>query len=155
MWVDGQYLQQAIGSAQGYALGLLTTSTGTTTTSRFDQYELLARSRVIACLQFAGYPAPSSTLPTYAAGDQGEVTNAFLRQLVSAILLNDCYALVPGIELPEKTQSAISLGVSMCDAVYNKRLPVPGLTAVPENGYGGVQVSAGRPQRFNLRNTGF
>jgi len=141
-WIDGTYVQNAIGSDQGYSLGLLTTSTGTTTTDRFTQYELLSRSRVIACLQFAGYPAPSATLTTPAdTADPVNVTNAFLRQMQAAVLFNDCYALVPGIELPKTTLNAIATGVAMLDAVYSKRLPVPGLTATAMDGYGGSKFN--------------
>lgn len=142
MWIDGTYVQNAIGSDQGYSLGLLTTSTGTTTTDRFTQYELLSRSRVIACLQFAGYPAPSATLDTPAdAADPVNVTNAMLRQMQAAVLFKDCYALVPGIELPSGAADAIATGIAMLDAVYAKRLPVPGLSAVPLDGYGGSQFN--------------
>jgi len=141
-WLDGTYLQNAVGSPQGYALGLLTTNSGTTTTSRFDQYELLARSRVISVLLFAGYPAPSATLTTPAdAADPVNVTNAFLRQMACSILLNDCFALVPGISLTDAAQAAIRVGTSMLDAVYEKRLAVPGLSAIPLDGYGGSQFN--------------
>lgn len=141
-WLDGTYLQNAVGSPQGYALGLLTTNSGTTTTSRFDQYELLARSRVISVLQFAGYPAPSATLTTPAdASDPVNVTNAFLRQMTCSILLNDCYSLVPGIKITSEAQAAIRVGLTMLDALYEKRLAVPGLTAVALDGYGGNQFN--------------
>lgn len=147
-WLDGTYLQNAIGSDQGYSLGLLTTLTGTTTTDRFTQYELLSRSRVIACLQFAGYPAPSATLATPAdAADPVNVTNAMLRQMQMAVLLKDCLAMVPGIELAASAADAIATGISMLDAVYAKRLPVPGLTATALDGYGG--------SKFNTATNGY
>lgn len=137
-WLDGTYLQNAVGSPQGYSLGLLTTNSGTTTTSRFDQYELLARARVTGVLQFAGYPAPSATLSSASSAD---VTNAFLRQIACSILLNDCYALVPGIKITSEAQASIRVGLTMLDAVYDKRLPVPGLTATAIDGYGGNQFN--------------
>lgn len=141
-WLDGTYLQSAIGSDQGYSLGLLTTSTGTTTTTRFTQYELLSRARVIAALQFAGYPAPSATLPTPSSTeDPVNVSNAFLRQIQFAVLLKDAYAFIPGIELPAAAATAIATGISMLDAVYAKRLPVPGLTATALDGYGGSKFN--------------
>lgn len=164
-WIDGSYVQNAIGSDQGYSLGLLTTSTGTAITARFTQYELLSRSRVIAALQFAGYPAPSATLTTPSSTDDPvNVTNAFLRQIQFAVLLKDCYALVPGIELPAAAATAIATGISMLDAVYAKRLPVPGLSATPLDGYGGSKFNTTAPTYppiqtspvfRNLRGSGF
>lgn len=163
-WIDGTYLQAAVGSSQGYALGLLTTSTGTTTTDRFTQYELLARGRVIAAMQFAGYPAPSATLPTYTVGDPGEVTNAFLQDMTCGILLSTVYNLVPGIEISDATQSAINAGPRMVAALRDGKLPVPGLTATAIDGYGGSQFNTAAnayppivtsPIFRKLRGTGF
>jgi len=50
----------------------------------------------------------------------------------------------------------------LLDAVYSKRLPIPGMEPLAANGYGGVQFTStspyspeGRPRRFMLRGTGF
>lgn len=163
-WVDVDYLNNAIGSGQVYALQLSTSLGGTTPTDRFTQYELMARARVIAVLQHAGYQAPSATLPTPAsAGDATDVANGFLQQMVASVLLNDVYALIPGISLPDKTATAIGIGQSLMTAVYDKKLPVPGLTAVARDGYGGNKFNTtanGIPpvltsKAFNLRKTTF
>lgn len=145
-WIDATYLQNAVGSSQVTALGL--------TSGVLTQYELEARSTVLAVLQYAGYPDPGDTLTA------GTVTTAFLQKLVAAIVLRDAYALRTGIEISEQTQETISHGVSLLDAVYNKRLPVPGLEPVARDGYGGVKFTptsgtSARPQIFNLRGTGF
>ena len=59
-------------------------------------------------------------------------------------------------------QDAITQSAGLLDAIYAKRLPVPGLDPAARDGYGGVQFTpssvysvGGRPKRFNLRNSGF
>ncbi len=161
-WIDGTYVSNTIGSAQGYALGLLTTSTGTTITARFTQYELLGRGRVIAAMQHAGYEAPSATLPTYSAGAPGEVTNAFLQDMVAGIMLSTVYGLVPGIEISDATQAAINAGPRMCAAVRDQKLPIPGMQPTAVDAIDGSQFNTDPsyiPERtspvFQLRKSSF
>jgi hypothetical protein len=127
-WIDGQYLFNAIGGAQTFALGLTASAVSTDITPRFTQYELEARSGVLSAMQLAGYPLPSDTL---SADASAAVTNAFLQRMVAACVLRDAYGLLPGIELSQITAGAINQGLSMLDSIAavdtEKRKPIPGL----------------------------
>jgi hypothetical protein len=136
-WIDGTYVQNAIGSAQGYALGLLTTSTGTTTTARFTQYELLARGRVLSAMQSAGYPLPAATL----TGASDDVTDAFLRDMTAGIMFSTAYGMLPGIEISDATQAAINAGPRMCAAVRDQKLQIPGLQPTAADAIDGSQFN--------------
>jgi hypothetical protein len=77
-------------------------------------------------------------------------------------MVRDAYAMRKGIQLPQAAQDAITQSAGLLDAIYAKRLPVPGLDPAARDGYGGVQFTpssvssvGGRPKRVNLRNTGF
>lgn len=120
-WFSALYVQDAIGDDQAQSLGLLSALSAVTT--RLTQYELLARARVSAVLQHAGYTPPGVTLSE--TTDAEQVTAAFYRQMAFAIVLRDACANVPGIELPQAAQDSIGVGLSMLDAVYAKKLPVP------------------------------
>ncbi len=132
-WVSSAYLDDAIGSDQVTALGL------TTGTTRLAQYEIAARATVLSALQYAGYPAVGETLDTSSAA--AAVTSAFLQKMCAAIMLRDAYSLIPGITLTAEAQAAISQGLTMLDAVYDKKLPVPGMAPVAIDGYGGVKFN--------------
>jgi len=142
VWVDAPYLVDAIGLDQVQALGLSTD--GIVATSRLTQYELAGRGTVSAVMQYAGYTTPEATLPTPVDADAVQnLTNAFLRKLVASIILRDVYALVPGIDVSEGMQAAISVGLTMLDGVYDKKLPIPGMQPGTLDGYGGSQFNAG------------
>lgn len=132
-WIDQTYLTNAIGAAQVTALGL------TDASARLIQYELLARSRVIAALQYAGYADPGDTLTE--TTEAQKVTAAFYKQMAAAVLLRDAFALIPGIDISQAAQAAIGSGLALIDAVYEKKLPIPGATANTLDGYGGSQFN--------------
>lgn len=136
-WIDSTYLQNMIGSSQVTALGL----TGDVLT----QYEASARATVLAVLQFAGYASPGDSLTA------GQVSTAFLQKLTAAILLRDAYGMRKGIRLSSEAADLISQGVGMLDAVYAKKLPVPGMEPVAQNGYGGVRFSPSSSSSTNGR----
>ena len=147
-WVTTTYVDAFIGQGQRVALF--------GTTAVFDQFEIGARATVQSVLQYAGYEALGSTLSA------GTITEAFLQKLVAAIMVRDAYAMRKGIQLPQAAQDAITQSAGLLDAIYAKRLPVPGLDPAAADGYGGVRFTpssiysvGGRPKRFNLRNTGF
>ncbi len=126
-WIDATYLEQSIGTAAVTALGL---SGGTLT-----QYELAARSTVIATMQYAGYAAPGTTI------DTASVSGAFLAKLCSALIIRDAYQYRKGVRLPFDPSGTISEGLFLMDSVYNKRLPIPGLEPDTLAGYGGNKGS--------------
>lgn len=142
-WVSSDYLNNAVGSGQVTALGL--------TGDVLSQFELSARATVTSVLQYAGYADPGATLT------EGALATAFLQKMTAAILLRDAYALRVGIELSPQTQEVISHGLSMLDAVYAKKLPIPGLEPGTRDGYGGVKFTSSttHPRAFNLRGSSF
>lgn len=147
-WVDQTYLISMIGTNQVTALGL-------TTGARLTQYELDARSTVQSVLQYAGYQQFTDTLD--ASNATVAVTAAFLQKITAALIVRNALALLPGISLPEAVDAAITRSLSMLDAVYNKKLPVP--NAQPSSAEvalgGAVFNTAATPRRFNLRGTTF
>lgn len=140
-WVDATYLNNAIGTANVSALSL--------TGSVLTQYELDARSEVVSVIQYAGYSAPGPTMSTAAS-----VSNAFLRSLCAGVILQKAYAYRKGIRMSPEVADAITRASAKLDAIYQKRLPVPGLTPSTRAGYGGSQFSPttgddGRPAVFS------
>jgi hypothetical protein len=149
-WIDGAYVVNAIGQTQAYRLGLISAPTGTyTDTSALTQYESEARGVVAAVLVFAGYPVPSAIAGT-------EDYAGLLRRLARAIMLRDVYAMRPGIAMPDATANMIGVAQGELNAVYEKRLPVPGLTPTAIAAIGGVSFSSasGTPFR-SLRGSTF
>lgn len=147
-WVTTTYVDSFIG--QGQRVALFPTSTV------FDQYEIAARATVTSVMQYAGYADPGATLTT------GSISEAFLQKITAAIMCRDAYSMRKGIQLPQGAQDMISQAAGLLDAVYSKRLPIPGMEPLSANGYGGVQFTStspyspgGRPKRFMLRGTGF
>lgn len=136
-WITPEYLDNAIGTEQAQALGL--EDGAGAGTSRLDQYELEARTTVITVLQYVGYPSPLPVLVD--SSDGAAVTNSFLKKLAFAVLVRDVYNQVPGIVLTQEQSDAISVGLSMIDAVYNKKLPVPNMKVNTADGYGGAQFN--------------
>ena len=165
-WINVAYLQDAIGAEQVVALGL-STSAGALT-SRLTQYELAGRSVVASAMQFAGYASPLATLVE--VSDAEQVTGAYLKKMCAAIMLRDCYALIPGIDLTAAAQQAIGMGLSMLNGLVtsdvNLKIPIPGLQPNTLDGIGGVKFNTeatyvGAPQPMTspafrvLRGSGF
>lgn len=151
-WVDTTYVDAFIGETQRQRL--FADTAGTYSAAVFAQYELGARATVISVMAYAGYPAPSDTLTA------GLVSTAFLQKLLAAVMVRDAYGTRKGIRLAQEASDAIAQALGMLDAVYAKKLPIPGLEPASKDGYGGVQFSptsgeSGRPRAFNLRGTGF
>lgn len=139
-WVTQSYLENMVGTDAVSALGL-------SSASILGQFELSARARVITVMQHAGYPTPADTL------DTTDVTGAFLAGLCACVLLRDAYQLRKGVSLKEAAASAISEGIGALDAIYDKRLPIPGMDPDPLGGYGGTKGSpyigtGARPSAF-------
>lgn len=127
-WVTEAYVKNSITTAATTALGL----TGTV----FTQFEAEARSTVVAAMQHAGYAAPAS-ITIDGTSDAG----SFLAQLVTSIVLRDAYQLRKGVRLPFDPSSRISDGLSRLDALYEKKLPIPGMEPDSLDGYGGSKGS--------------
>lgn len=128
-WVDQTYLTNAVGTAVVSALGL-------TSGDALTQYELDARAEVSSVIQYAGYSAPGPTMDAAAS-----VSNAFLRSLCAGVILKKAYASRKGIRMSPDIADAITDARARLDAIYQKRLPVPGLTPSTRAGYGGSQFS--------------
>lgn len=154
-WITQTEIDNAIGSTQSTALGL------TTGSARLTQYELQARATVSAAAKRAGYGPWTATLPTSSNDEQLDA--AFLQKMTLALMLRDAYALVPGIALTAQAQAAISQGLSMLDAFYEKTLPLPSASPNTLDGVGGVkfntdqqaQVAATSPVFRSLRGSSF
>lgn len=138
-WVNSDYLGHMIGTGAVGALGL--NNDGDT----FDQYELEARATVSAVMQYAGYTAPDSI-------DRTTVTGAFLAKLCASVLVRDAYGNRKGVMLPPFVQD----GLDMLDAVYQKKLPIPGLSPNTRDGYGGLKVASStvKPARYGRGDLG-
>jgi len=126
-WVDGTYLNNAIGTAAVSSLGL----SGNVLT----QFELAARSTVVATIQYAGYTSPGDTI------DTTTVAGAFLAKLTAALVLRDAYQLRKGVRLPFDPSGTISEGLFLLDAIHSKKLPIPGMTPDTLGAYGGNEAS--------------
>lgn len=149
-WVDAAYLTNAIGAQQVASLGL------TTGSDRLTQAELDARATVLSVVEFAGYGGQfTETLSV--ATESAKVTSYFLKGLCAALIIQATLDLVPGIQLTGTGTDFISRNLSKLDAVYNKKLPIPGAQPTPQNALGGVKFTPRclAPRRFNLRGTSF
>ena len=140
-WIGSTYLNNAIGSGLVSALGI--------TGSVLTQYELDARAHVTSIIQYAGYTAPGPTMDSSAS-----VANAFLQSLACGYMLKKAYGVRKGIRMSPDIADTINDTSARLNEIYNKRLPVPGLTASSRAGYGGLQVSpttgdSARPQVFS------
>jgi hypothetical protein len=123
MWIDETYMTNAFGASTISALGL-------TNASVFAQFELGARATVVSAMQYAGYEAIETL-------NAGSVTAGFLQKLVSAVMLRDCLNSRKGIKVPVDAEATLSEGMNLLDAVYMKRVPIPGILPVAEQAYGG------------------
>lgn len=148
-WVTATYLNSAIGASQVSSLGL------TSGSDRLTQFELEARATVQSVLQYAGYNDFTETLTE--TTETQKVTAAFLKGLCAALMIQTAMELIPGIELGSGVEAFVSRNLSKLDAVYSKKLPVPGAQpSSPEVAYGGVKFNTSdTPRRFNLRGTSF
>lgn len=151
-WVDTTYIDAFIGQTQREKL--FTDTAGSYSATVFAQFELSSRATVVSVMQYAGYPAPSDTLTA------GTTTTGFLQKLCASVMVRDAYGTRKGIRLSDGTSDAISQALGMLDALYQKKLPIPGLEPASKDGYGGVQFSAttgtnARRRVFALRGTGF
>lgn len=116
----------------------------------FDQYEQEARSRVVARLLYAGYSDPGTTLTA------DSTTEGFLAGIVEAIMVSEAFANSKGIQWPPGVERRVESALTELQLVYEKKLPVPGLTPSTESGYGGSSASetsedadSSRPQRMS------
>lgn len=123
-WIDTTYVDNLIGSTQRTAVA--------PSTSVFNQFESSARSNVIAVLQYAGYASPGSTLTS------GTDATAFLQMLCAAQWCRSAFGNRKGLKFPP----AITDAFELLNAVYEKRLPVPGMQPSTVGGYGGIRASA-------------
>lgn len=139
-WITAGYVKAAITTATYNAVA--------PSTAVFTQFEAGARAHVSAVLQYAGYSSPGDSLTA------GTHTTAFLQRLALGVWCRDVFAARKGIKhpLPEAAASALST----LEAVYEKKLPVPGGTPSTRDGYSGGQFSPtnasstdGRPQQFS------
>lgn len=121
-WITQTYMENMIGVEEAAQLW--------PSTPIFNQFEVAARATVISSIEHAGYTAPDTL-------DLSSVTGGFLGKLIGGVLLRDGYSSRNGTELPAMAQEA----VSMLDAIYDKRLPIPGLTPSTLDGYGGNKFS--------------
>lgn len=122
-WVDVDFINKMIGTAARTSLGL---SGGT-----FSHFELAARGTVLSAMQYAGYADPGDTM------DHTTVTGAFLAQLCAGVMIRDAFQYRKGVRLPFDPSGTISESLMRLDAIYNKKLPIPGLTPDTLAGYGG------------------
>lgn len=127
-WVTQAYLENAIGTSAVSALGLSNATV-------LGQYELTSRAAVLSALQYAGYSSPGSTVDT--ATEAG----AFLASLCAGLILRDAYQYRKGVRLPFDPSGTISEALFRLDALYNKRLPIPGMSPDTLAGYGGTAAS--------------
>jgi hypothetical protein len=130
-WLTMSYVDNAIGAPTRQAVA--------PSTAVFNQFEQTARVKVIAILQHAGYASPGTSLTT------GLDSTHFLRMLCAAQ-----FASRKGIKFPPSAED----GFALLSAVYEKKIPVPGMSPSTSDGYGGSQFSAttgtsGRPQQFS------
>jgi hypothetical protein len=135
-WLTTGYLDNLIGSS--------TRSAVAPSTAVFNQFEATARVKVIAVLQHAGYSSPGTALTT------GLDSTHFLRMLCAAQWCREAFGNRKGVKFPP----AITDAFDLLNAVYDKKLPVPGMSPSTADGYGGSIFSAtsgtsARPQRFS------
>lgn len=135
-WLTTTYVDNVIGST--------TRSAVAPSTAVFNQFEATARVKVIAVLQHAGYASPGTSLTT------GLDSTHFLRMLCAAQWCREAFGARKGIKFPP----AITDGFDLLNAVWDKKIPVPGLSPSDEDGYGGSRFSAtsgdsSRPQQFS------
>lgn len=121
-WVDANFISLMIGTAARTALGL--------SGSTFTHYENAAQGTVISAMQYAGYTPPDTV-------DHLTPQGAFLAQLVAGIMIRDAFQFRKGIRLPFDPSGTISEALFRLDALYNKKLPIPGMTPDTLAGYGG------------------
>lgn len=135
MWLSVQYVDNLIGAQTRAAVA--------PTDPVFRQFEETARAKVIAVLQHAGYASPGTSLPT--SGDAA----AFLRMLCAAQWCREAFGNRKGISFPPSITDAFEL----LNAVYDRRIPVPGMHPSSADGYGGSRFSSrrDRPQVFSRR----
>lgn len=127
-WVTQSYLENAIGTASVTALGLSNASV-------LAQYEIASRATVVSMLQHAGYSSPGATV------DTSTEAGAFLASLAAGLVIRDAYQLRKGVRLPFDPSGTISEALFRLDALYNKRLPIPGMEPTADAGYGGTEGS--------------
>lgn len=124
MWVDQTYLDNCISSGTRQAVA--------PSTAIFRQFEASARVKVIAILQHAGYASPGTALTT------GLDSTHFLRMLCAAQWCREAFGNRKGIKFPP----AITDAFDLLNAVYEKKIPVPGMSPATADGYGGSRFSA-------------
>jgi hypothetical protein len=135
-WISTGYLDNLLGQSTRLAVA--------PTTAVFDQFEGSARAKVVAVLQHAGYASPGTALT-----DGSDATH-FLRMLASAQWCREAFGNRKGIKFPP----AITDAFGLLDAVWDKKIPVPGLQPATADGFGGSRFSAtsgtnAREQRFS------
>jgi len=131
-WFTSAELDDFIGSGTRAALDGSDTDT-------FDQFEAQARATVQSVLISQGYTVGTTT------------TNTFVKMLAMGQWYLFAASTRKGIEMPESVKQIIG----MLNAVFEGRLPIPGLTPSAADGVGGVKASSssetsdvGRPPRM-------
>lgn len=135
-WIDTTYVDNLIGSSTRAAVA--------PNTAVFNQFEGVARVKVLAVLQHAGYASPGTALTT------GLDSTHFLRMLAAAQWCREAFGNRKGVKFPP----AITDGFDLLNAVWDKKIPVPGLSPSTADGYGGSRFSpttgtGARPQQFS------
>lgn len=124
---------------------------GTFTQGVFDQYEAEARAEIASYLLYAGYTPPTEL-------EAGSLTEAFLAGLCGALMCHNAFAKSKGIAWPAGLRESVEQTIAKLTAIYDKKLPVPGLTPSGTGGYGGISTSStnelidgSRPQRLSRK----
>jgi hypothetical protein len=132
-WISQDYINNLIGSSTRAAVA--------PSTSVFNQFEATARVKVISVLQHAGYASPGTSLT-----DNLDSTH-FLRMLCAAQWCREAFGARKGVKFPP----SITDGFDLLNAVWEKKIPVPGMVPSTADGYGGSRFtsSAARPQQFS------
>lgn len=151
-WVDSTRIDRLLGNST--LRQRLFSVDGSYDANAFAQYEAAARSKIVSYLLYAGYADPGDTLSS------GTTSEAFLADLCAMLMVRNAFAQAKGIAWPAGLREATDQTLADLTAIYEKKLPVPGLTPSTVNGYGGVDVSSvletdedARPQRFNRKST--
>ncbi len=133
-WITSGYMDKFIGATTRAALDASDSDT-------FDQYEEQARAIVQMFIEPQGYVDVGTT-----------TTNVTLQLLCASHWYLLAASAKKGLEIPE----AVKTGLALANAVFEGRMPIPGLDSNPADGVGGVKASstsetssAGRPRRWD------
>ena len=126
-WITQAYLRNSVGVSTVTALGLDDAAV-------FAQFEGECRAAVASAMQYAGYEVPITLEPD-------AIASLFLQSVVAPLVLRNALQLRKGIKLPPSADASISEAEWRLDAIYKKRLPIPGMQPNANNAYGGSTAS--------------